>query len=217
MGQVPLRRIIDEEAGPACQHGDKVAGQLFRDGGAAIARSHYAVFFEDTVADIGCAMDHDIPPVRQGIEAPIEAVEAKGKAIFAYIGVAGDIESQAAFMRFRCVGKAAGELFTGADAMRHVVAAHQLFRIEVDDIHAFLAGRLAEIADGEDVGVLDLVSFQQAMVAYQRVLQYFFVQAFAGELQVFVQYVGFHSYHPKFGLTCGGGAPGGGKADGFCL
>ena len=186
MREIALGRIVDKETGPACEYRDKFAGKLFGDGGAAKGGTHHTVLLEDAIADIRSAMDDDAAFGGEGIIASVETIEAKGQAILAVVGVAGDIEAEAAFMRFGCIGERAGEFTSGADAMGDIVTAQKFFCVEIDDVHAFLAGRLAEVADGEDVGVLDLIPFEEAMVPYECVLQHFLVETFIGELQVFV-------------------------------
>ena len=185
--------VIDKETAAIFQQGYELVGQFLGDGGATESSSHDAVFVQDAFADIGCAMDDDVPFTGQAVEASVHSIDAEGKAVLAEIGAPGDVEAQAAFVGFGCVGKGVSELFAGADAMGDVVAVEELASAHVDDIHSLQAGGLAEVTDGEYIRIVQGVFFQQPVIADQCVFQDFFIQAGVCQLHFFKHYIGFHA------------------------
>ena len=70
----------------------------------------------------GRAMDHDIPLIGSAVETPVHSIDPEAKAVAAIIRFPGDIETQAALVRFRYIGKGVGIFFTRPDAMRHIAS-----------------------------------------------------------------------------------------------
>ena len=65
---------------------------------------------KDAFANVGSAVDHDVPFAGQVVEAAVDTIDPEGETIAAEIGVAGHVEAEAALVGLRRIGEGVGEL-----------------------------------------------------------------------------------------------------------
>src|SRR5579872_5315228 len=99
------------------------------------------------VAHIRGPMQYDLPLQRHIVIAGIHSLQLQGKTIVAYIGALGHIESEAALIRIRFVGKSGRIFIAGILTVSDISAIQQPFVLHVDHIHSLLPGGLTKIAD----------------------------------------------------------------------
>ena len=191
--------VINEQNGTFFYQIDDRLDLICRNGRAAITSSTELVHLEKIGADILASMHHDIPSAGTVVKAPLHAPNFQRQPVVAIIGSLGDIESKAALMRRGVVGERAGKFLTRVPAMRHIGVHQHFLLLQVEDIKSFVTGRLAKVADRQDIRLIQPVMIQQIIISFECVFECFFGETHFLQIELLVE----------GGCFCG-------ESDGFC-
>ena len=169
--------MIDKEAGAFFDRIDNFIPFTGRNSRTSEASACKWILVEELVTDVIRPVNHDFSGHGLIVDAFFKSVNTKRQTVLAVVNAASNVKAKAAFVRFGLVGERCGEFAAGVPAMRHISVLIQFHVCEVDHIHPFIPGRLAEITNGEIVGINDPAGFGKFEKPSPCVAERLFVQS----------------------------------------
>ena len=128
--------MVDEETGAVFDHPDDLLAFLGRYGRTTQASPDERVMAQIRCPHIAGTVNHDLAVISPVVDPLFEPVKIQGDPMSAEICIARDEKSEAAFIRFRAVGKRLGIFPAAVASMSHKSLEQQVLRSQVNDIKA---------------------------------------------------------------------------------